>query len=61
MSRSAKKHDGATVRIGQGEYARDYPAEIDELPDPNEGGSVGLLILILIYFIAGLVIGAWLW
>lgn len=55
------KETAPLVRIGQSEYARDYPAEINELPDPNEGGSVGLLILILIYFIAGLVIGAWLW
>ena len=30
-------------------------------PKQNEGASVGLLILLIIYFIAGVLIGAWLW
>ncbi len=31
-----------------------YPSDFEEPPSPYEGGSVGLLIVILFYFIAGL-------
>lgn len=50
------------VRIGQGEYGRDYyPDDFEEPPNPNEGQSIGMVILFLLYFVAGVLIGAWIW
>lgn len=50
------------VRIGQGEYVRDLmPSDFDDPPSPDDGASVALVVLLIVFFVAGLVIGGLLW
>jgi hypothetical protein len=35
--------------------------DFDDPPKLNEGASVGLVILLFIFFVIGMLIGAWLW
>jgi hypothetical protein len=56
-----KHNNDPLVRIGQGDYARDYyPHDFDDPPNPNEGGSVALIVLIVV-FLLGVLIGGVLW
>lgn len=57
-----KRSNEPLVTLGQGKYARHIrPSDLERTPVRDEGGLVGVLVLIVLYFIAGVLIGAWLW
>lgn len=45
----------------QGAPSSPGPWDFDDPPKPNEGESVGVLILALVFFVLGFLLGAWLW
>ncbi|WP_428937795.1 hypothetical protein [Fontivita pretiosa] len=55
-------HNPRLDRVGQSDGAGDMTyGGRDRAPGPNEGAIAGWVIIVLFYFIAGVLLGAWLW